>query len=64
MIVLYELTFSDELDSSQWHRVYLQDSERKEMWCKLACLRVYPPANDSLPGKECWLIIRRNEDYK
>jgi len=52
--------FANELDSLQWHRVYLRDSERKEMWCKLACLRVYP-VNDSLPGDECWLIIRRNE---
>jgi SRSO17 transposase len=51
---------ANELDSSQWHRVYLRDSERKEMWCKLACLRIYP-VNESLPGKECWLIIRRNE---
>jgi SRSO17 transposase len=50
----------NDLDSSQWHRVYLRDSERKEMWCNLACLRVYP-VNDSLPGKECWLIIRKNE---
>jgi SRSO17 transposase len=50
----------NDLDSSQWHRVYLRDSERKEIWCKLACLRVYP-VNDSLPGNECWLIIRRNE---
>lgn len=50
----------NDLDSSQWHRVYLRDSERKEMWCKLACLRIYP-VNDSLPGKECWLVIRRNE---
>jgi len=51
---------ANELDSSQWNRVYLRDSERKEMWCKLACLRVYP-VNDSLPGNKCWLIIRRNE---
>jgi SRSO17 transposase len=51
---------ANELDLSQWHRVYLRDSERKEMWCKLACLRVYP-VKDSLPGNECWLIIRRNE---
>ena len=49
-----------ELDPSQWHRIYLRDSERKEMWCNLACLRVYP-VDDSLPGNECWLIIRRNE---
>ncbi len=51
---------ANELDSLQWHRVYLRDSERKEMWCKLACLRVYP-VNDSLPGNECWLVIRKNE---
>lgn len=51
---------ADEMDPSQWHRVFLRDSERKEIWCKLACLRVYP-VQDKLPGKECWLIIRRNE---
>jgi SRSO17 transposase len=51
---------ADELDTSQWHKVFLRDSERKEIWCKLACLRVYP-VKDSLPGNECWLIIRRNE---
>jgi SRSO17 transposase len=50
----------NELDSSQWHRVYLRDSERKEMWCRLAYLRVFP-VMDKLPGEECWLIIRRNE---
>lgn len=51
---------ADGLESSKWHRIYLRDSERKEMWCNLACLRVFP-VNDKLPGKECWLIIRRNE---
>jgi SRSO17 transposase len=51
---------ADELDPSQWHRIFLRDSERKEIWCKLACLRVYPIL-DSLPGNECWLVIRRNE---
>lgn len=50
----------NDLDSSHWQRVFLRDSERKEMWCKLACIRVYP-VNDSLPGNECWLVIRRNE---
>ncbi len=51
---------ANDLDLSQWHRVFLRDSERKEIWCQLACLRVYP-VQDSLPGKECWLIIRKNE---
>jgi SRSO17 transposase len=51
---------ADELDTSQWHKVFLRDSERKEIWCQLACLRVYP-VRDSLPGNECWLVIRRNE---
>lgn len=52
---------ANELDSSQWERVYLRDSERKEMWCRLACLRVFP-VQDKLPGKECWLVIRKNEN--
>lgn len=51
---------ANELDPSQWHRVYLRDSERKEMWCRLAYLQVFP-VTDKLPGEECWLVIRRNE---
>ncbi len=51
---------ANDLDSSHWQRVFLRDSERKEMWCKLACIRVYP-VNDSIPGNACWLVIRRNE---
>jgi len=49
-----------DLDSSKWHKIFLRDSERKEIWCKIVCLRVFP-VQDSLPGKECWLIIRKNE---
>jgi hypothetical protein len=40
--------------------VFLRDSEHKEMWCQMACLRVYP-VQDKLPGKEIWLIIRKDE---
>ncbi|VVB51077.1 Uncharacterised protein [uncultured archaeon] len=36
---------ANELDPSQWHRIYL---------------RVFP-VTDKLPGEECWLVIRRNE---
>jgi SRSO17 transposase len=54
---------ADQLDLSEYHRVFLRDTERKELWCQLACLRVYP-VQDELPGKETWLIIRKNEGEK
>jgi len=44
----------------EYHRVFLRDTERKEFWSHLACLRVYP-VEDKLPGKEIWLIIRKDE---
>ncbi len=49
-----------DLDTSQWHKIFLRDSERKEIWCRIACIRVFP-VQDSLPSEECWLIIRKNE---
>lgn len=52
---------ANQLDASEYHHVFLRDSERKEMWCHMACLRVYPVQN-KLPGKETWLIIRKDED--
>jgi SRSO17 transposase len=45
---------------TKYHRVYLRDTERKELWSQLACLRVYPVEN-KLPGEETWLIIRKDE---
>ncbi len=45
---------------TKYHRVFLRDTERKELWSQLACLRVYPVEN-KLPGKKTWLIIRRDE---
>ena len=51
---------ANKLDASEYHHVFLRDSERKEMWCHIACLRVYP-VQDELPGKETWLIIRKDE---
>jgi SRSO17 transposase len=45
---------------TKYHRVFLRDTERKELWSQLACLRVYPVEN-KLPGEETWLIIRRDE---
>jgi SRSO17 transposase len=50
----------DKLDDSQWHHVFIRDTERKELWADMACLRIYPSEENSLPGKECWLIIRKD----
>jgi len=53
-----ELT--EQLDPSRFTRVFLRDTERKELWCMLACMRVFP-VRDGLPGKETWLIIRKDD---
>ena len=45
---------------SRWYRVFLRDTERKELWSQMAFLRVYP-VRDELPGEEAWLIIRKDE---
>ena len=49
-----------QLDPSRYARVFLRETERKELWSKLACLRVFP-VRDKLPGVETWLIIRKDE---
>ena len=41
-----------------WQQVFIRDTERRELWTNMVCLRVYPREEDDLPGKECWLIIR------
>ena len=51
---------ANQLDPSEYHHVFLRDTERKELWCQMACLRVYP-VQDELPGKETWLIIRKDD---
>jgi SRSO17 transposase len=56
-------TLAKDLDPSSFERVYLRDTERKELWSSMACLRVYP-VHDTLPGKECWLIIRKDPGTK
>ena len=47
----------DELDPSQWVPTFVRDTERRELWSRIACLRIYA-VEDKLPGKEQWLIIR------
>jgi len=51
---------AEQLDQSQYTRVFLRETERKELWSMLACLRVFP-VRDKLPGDETWLIIRKDE---
>jgi len=50
----------DQLEERQWHHVFIRDTERKELWADMACLRVFPSEENSLPGEECWLIIRKD----
>jgi SRSO17 transposase len=50
----------DQLDDTQWHHVFIRDTERKELWADMSCLRVFPSEDDGLPGEECWLIIRKD----
>jgi SRSO17 transposase len=47
----------DELDPSQWVHTLVRDTERSELWSKIACLRIFA-VEDKLPSKEQWLIIR------
>jgi hypothetical protein len=47
----------DQLEASEWGHVFVRDTERKELWSNIACIRVYPVV-DELPGDEIWLIIR------
>ena len=51
------------LDQSQWTRMYIRDTERGQLWSKLAFLRVYPVRNE-LPGPQTWLILRKDEGEK
>jgi SRSO17 transposase len=49
-----------QLPELTWHRVYVRDTERGELWSNMACLRVYP-VRESLPGPCSWLILRIDE---
>jgi SRSO17 transposase len=57
-IMVQEL--AKKLDPSEYTRVFLRETERKELWSMLACLRIFP-VRDNLPGVETWLIIRKDE---
>jgi len=50
----------DQLTPNQWNRVFIRDTERQELWSAMATVRVFPVV-DSLPGDECWLIIRKDD---
>ena len=50
---------AEELPEYAWDN--LRDSERKEIWCDMACLH---RVRDGLPGPESWLIIRKEENGK
>ena len=54
---------AEELPEDAWENIFLRDSERKEIWCDMACLRIHQ-VRDGLPGPESWLIIRKDENGK
>ena len=54
----------DQIDDEEWHQVFIRDTERRELWADMACLRVFPCEQDGLPGEECWLIIRKDSKNK
>jgi len=54
---------AEELPEDAWDNIFLRDSERKEIWCDMACLRIHQ-VRDGLPGPESWLIIRKDENGK
>ena len=52
---------SEKLPDAAWDHIFLRDTERKELWCDMACLRVHQ-VRDGLPGPESWLIIRKDDN--
>ncbi|HIE31910.1 MAG TPA: hypothetical protein EYP67_05965, partial [Methanosarcinales archaeon] len=32
----------NQLEDSEWSRFFIRDTERKELWSNIACVRVYP----------------------
>jgi len=50
------------MSDDAWQKVFIRDTERRELWVNMVCLRVYPREDDGLPGKECWLIIREDPE--
>lgn len=54
----------DQLNGAKWHHVFIRDTERRELWTDMVCLRVFPSENNGLPGDECWLIIRKDPKSK
>jgi SRSO17 transposase len=54
----------NQLGGEEWYHVFIRDTERRELWVDMACLRVFPSENNGLPGNECWLIIRKDPKNK
>jgi len=52
---------AEELPDDAWDTIFLRDTERKELWCDMACLRVHQ-VRDGLPGPESRLIIRKDDN--
>jgi len=54
----------NQLSDEQWHQIFIRDTERRELWADMACLRVFPKEKNGLPGDECWLVIRKDPKHQ
>ena len=52
---------AQQLPAHAWIRAKIKEGAKGPLVCQFACLRVFE-VRDGLPGKESWLIIRRNLD--
>ncbi len=52
----------EQLSDDAWKQVFIRDTERRELWMNMFCLRVYPREDNGLPGEQCWLIIREDPE--
>jgi SRSO17 transposase len=52
----------DRVAEDEWERMFIRDTERRELWADMLFLRVYPREDKELPGKKCWLLIRVNRE--
>jgi SRSO17 transposase len=51
---------ANHLSPDQWSRVFVRETERKDLYIDIVAIRVHPVDNE-LPGKKVWLIIRKED---
>ena len=52
--------FAKQVPLSEWHHVFVRDTERGELWADISVFKVYP-REGNLPGRLQLLIMRKEE---